>query len=214
VERQRLLAWVEARPDLGEPLVVDPGDPHQLTRPYACGTPVRLPGDGTTYYLKIRLWHAVTQTWLPRQHEVGTHLSHTNPIADVLWDEDPGVRRLLVRSAATLRYAAAGDAEALAAILNANDLPAAAQLVLEHADADGAYELAAGSSVTQGMPSPRRLLLACAHSEHDYLMLDEIADGGLDWDSGPGAVEVPRNVARLPGKAPSAAETAAWMARC
>ncbi|MEY3962876.1 MAG: hypothetical protein RLZZ106_131 [Cyanobacteriota bacterium] len=209
-----MLAWVEDRPDLGEPLVVDPDDPHQLTRPYACGTPVKLPGDTTTYHLKLRLWSAVPRTWLPLQPELGIHLSTVNPIADVLWDDDNRVRRLLVRSAATLRYAAAGDAEALAAILNANDLPAAAQLVLDHADGDGAYELAAGSTVTKEMPSPRRLLLACAHSERDYLMLDEIADGALAWDSGPAAIEVPRNVARLPGKAPSAAETAAWMARC
>ncbi len=195
VQRSRLIAWVESRPDQEEPV---PFDRLALESPLPAGLPLLLPGDPDPWFVKLRLHSAVQADWLPLQPLDGIHISRINPIG-LLWAEDKGARAAQCGALALLRDAAAGDATALCWILRQTGWPAAAALVEAQADDDGIYEMCAGR-VPARCPSPRRLLLAAfGDRPRELEWIQELCDGADDWDSGPEALPVPRLDARLPG---------------
>lgn len=198
VERSRLLAWLEERHDLGEPVAFDPLPPRDvLAHPFPAGAPVLLAGDPDPWFVRMPRWSssAFPQRWLPLE-PTEAHLSRQSPQA-LLWHDDRAERRHRCGAAALLRIAADGEAAALTRILERRGLPAAAALVRRHADSDGLYEIASGG-VPRELPSPRRLLRAAfADRPEELIWLAELA-APADWSSGPGGLEVPRGEARLP----------------
>lgn len=197
VERSRLLAWLDERHDLGEPVAFDPFPPGDvLARAFPAGAPIRLADDPDLWFVRMPLRSAYPQRWLALE-PTEAHLSRQSPQA-LLWSDDLAERRFRCGAAALLRFAADGDAAALTAILERRGLPAAAALVRRHADSDGLYEFASGG-VPRELPSPRRLLRAAfADRPEELTWLDELAESAVDWSSGPGGLEVPRGEARLP----------------
>lgn len=199
VQRSRLIAWVESRPDLEEPV---PFDRLALSSPLPAGLPLLMPGDPLRWHVKLRLHHPVMAAWLPLQPLEGVHVSRQSPI-ELLWEEEKAYRRAHCGALALLRDAAAGSGPALASILKKTGWPAAAALVERHWDEDQIYEIGAGSQVTAAMPSPRRLLQAAfGDRPRELSWLAELCDGGEHWDSGPGAIPVPRGEALRPGQVP------------
>lgn len=198
VQRSRLIAWVDSRPDLEEPVAFDR---LALASPLPAGLPLLLPGDPLPWFVKLRLHHPVMAAWLPLQPLDGVHITRQNPIA-LIWDEEKAHRRAHCGALALLRDAAAGSGPALAWILSKTGWPAAAALVEQLQDEDALYEVGAGL-VPKEAPSPRRLLLAAfGERPRELSWISELADGAEDWDSGPGALPVPRGEALRPGQAP------------
>jgi hypothetical protein len=139
--------------------------------------------------------------WLPLHPRDGAHVSRQSPI-QLLWDEEKANRRAHCGALALLRDAAAGSGPALAWILKQLVGGAAAALVEQLQDDDALYECGAGL-VPMEAPSPRRLLLAAfGDRPRELSWISELADGAEDWDSGPGALPVPRGEALRPGEAP------------
>lgn len=206
VQARRLLAWLESRPDEEPPTPFERVD---LASPLPAGVRLLLPGDPAPWFTRLRLHSPVQRDWLPREPREGVHLSRQNPCA-LIWADDHETRRHHCGALALLQAAAAGDAEALALILKRLGLPAAAALVEKLADGDGIYEHASGG-VPRQYPSPRRLLReAFADRPEELRWIEELCDGGDDWDSGPEALPVPRGEALLPGQSPSAPE---WLSK-
>lgn len=194
-ERARLLAWLEERHDLREPLEFAR---LAFAQPLPAGQRLLMPGDPEPWFVRMPLRFAFPQRWLSLTPG-DAHLTRVSP-QGLLWAEERADRRFLCGAAALLRFAADGDADALIQILERRSLPAAAALVRRHADSDGLYEHGSGA-VPRELPSPRRLLRAAfADRPVELSWLDELAEGGDDWSSGPGGLEVPRGEARLPGQ--------------
>jgi hypothetical protein len=195
-QRSRLLAWVNSRPDLEEPT---PFDRLALASPLPAGLRVLMPGDPDPWHLRLRLHAPLMATWLPLHPLEGIHISRVSPIS-LLWSEEPAERAMHCGALALLRNAAGGSGTNLGWILNQLGWPAAAALVKQYQDEDEIYEVGAGRVPTQ-LPSPRRLLRAAfADRPRELTWLDELCDGGDNWDSGPGALPVPRGEALLPGQ--------------
>jgi len=201
VQRARLKQWLEDRDDQREPIAFEEVD---LARPLPAGTPLLMEGDPLPWFTKLRLHCATPAAWLPLQPLAGLHISRVAP-QSLLWHPELSERRHRVGAAVQLRAAAAGDAAALACLLDARGCGAAAALVRRLEDGDGAYEHGSGM-VPRDCPSPRGLLLAALGEPEEREWLDELCDGGDDW---PGAGKPPTGEARLPGQQPAAPD---WIA--
>lgn len=200
MERQRLLAWVEERHDLQEPIAFEGVD---LSQPLQAGTPLLMAGDPTAWHIRMPSAGAAAlpQRWIASVPVEGLHITRQSP-QELVWHEDPAERRHRCGALAQLRLAAAGDGECLQAILRANGWGAAAALVERLQDDDGIYEHGSGG-VPREAPSPRRLLLAAiGHLPDERQWLEELCEPD-DWDSGEKAHPVPRGEARLPGQPPA-----------
>lgn len=194
-QHRRLLAWLEARYDLEEPV---PFDRLALAHPQPAGRRLLMPGDPDPWHVRLRLHTSMPAAWLPLQPLDGIHISRTNPV-ELLWHAEAPERKNHCGALVLLQAAAAGEASALAAILRRLDWPAAAALVERLADGDNLYEFGSGA-VPREAPSPRRLLEAAfADRPQELAWLQHLADGGDHWDSGPAGQPVPRGEARLPG---------------
>lgn len=205
-EARTLLAWLEERPDLEPPLVLAGLDPAVLARPQPAGRRVVL--DGAQLFARMPLHAALPRRWLPLAPD-HRHLSEQNPVL-LLWQDDRAQRLQRCTALALLRHAAAGDAPSLVRILEAKGWPAAAALVTGHADDDSLYVHGSGG-VPRELPSPRRMLQAALADDPQALQwLEELAEGGDHWDSGPAAVAVPRELAALPGQRTTVNE---WIAK-
>jgi hypothetical protein len=210
---RRLLAWLESRPDLEEPISFERVD---LATPLPAGVRVLLPGQEAPWFTRLRLHSPMQQDWLPRQPREGIHITRQNPCA-LIWAEDHATRRHHCGALALVQAAAGADAEALVLILNRMGLPAAAAMVEKLADGIDVPQGKAPRSlllyemVPRRYPSPRRLLLAAfADRPRELEWIEELCDGAEDWDSGPEALPVPRGEALLPGQSPRAPE---WIAK-
>lgn len=202
----RLLAWMNSRPDQGEPVPIDQLD---LSRPQPAGLPLLLPGDPAPWFVRLRLHVPLMASWIGRAPRDGIEISRTSPVA-VAWHEEPPERANHAGALAMLREAAAGG-PALAQILRSLGWPAAAAVVEKYADEDGIYEVGSGRAPREA-PPPRRLLLAAfADRPLELAWLDHLCDGGDDWDSGPAGLPVPRGEALRPGQPPQAP---AWLGLC
>lgn len=197
VQRARLLGWLEQRDDQREPVAFEA---LKLSEALPAGLPLLLPGDPLPWFTKLRLHCALPAAWLPPAPVDGIHISRVPP-QSLLWAEDRETRRFHCGALAFLRDAAAGSGPELAWILRETGWPAAAALVERHQDEDQVYEMGAGR-VPVELPSPRRLLLAALGDRLQELQwIEALCDGADDWDSGEGALPVPRGEALLPGQA-------------
>lgn len=204
VQRQRLLSWLEARPDLEPPL---PFGDLVLSRSLTAGRVLLLANDPQPWFVKLRGWTATPEAWLPLAPFDGIHISRISPV-ELLWDDHRPTRAAQVGAAVLLREAALGDAGALSWILKATGFQAAAQMVEQLADLDGLYEAGAGG-VPLAAPSPRRLLVTAFSSRPRELeWLRELCDGAADWsDPDGGDLPVAQSEARRPGNSgPSVAQ--------
>jgi len=176
--------WLESRPDELPPAALEDLD---LTHPVTPGR--RVVFDGAGLYVRLRLYAPPSVAWLQR-HPTDKHLTATNPV-ELLWAPDPAERGYRCGALAFLQAAASGEGPALVQILNRMGLEAAAQLVADHLDSDGLYELGAGMLPPQ-FPSPRQLLqVAFKGRQQELTWLEEFCDQGGDHWEAPDQMEVP-----------------------
>lgn len=207
VQAARLLAWLNSRPDHGQPITLEALD---LAQPLPAGTPVLLQNDPEVWFTKLRLHVPVPSAWLPRHPRPDVDISRVSPCA-LLWHEEAPDRAQRCAELAMLRAAAAGSGPELVTILRNLGWPAAAALVEKHCDEDQLFECGAGR-VPIELPSPRKLLQAVfAERELELTWLRELCDGADHWDAGEAALPVPQREAALPGQKAQAPD---WLGLC
>ncbi|MCP9771660.1 hypothetical protein KBY66_03330 [Synechococcus sp. Tobar12-5m-g] len=146
--------------------------------------------DGQEWFLRMQQFHSDGRDWIslpPRPEEI----TRVNPLEAFPLDAPAEKLLRCCRVVALLQAAAGGNPVEIWQVLKIAGLEEAADFVAKHANGKITWD---ELLVPSAFPSPRKFLVAAfagpRHEWHHWV-LENLCEGGEDWDQGENPVQVP-----------------------